>query len=457
MLCFAAFMVILDAQIVTVAVPEIGRDLAFGTAGGVQWVMTAYMVAFGGLLLLGGRISDVLGRRRVFMAGVALFALSSLACGLAWTGAALIVARAVQGLSAAVMTPTALSIVLTLYPEGRERTRALGIWGAVAGVGGTAGALVGGVVTDGLGWEWVFYINVPVGAAMLALSPVLLPADRRARASRRTFDAAGAVTGTGALSLLVFTVSEVPERGWTAGWTLGPAAASVVIATLFVATERRSANPLLPPRLFASRWVTGGNLLMLLAGMAAFGQGFILTQYTQRVLGWSAVGYGLGTVALPLLAVIGSIAAQRVVVRLDVRVPAAVSVALIGVGCVLFSRISVVGHFLTDLLPGMLIFGLGLGATTVAASIAAVRGIHDDDAGIASGVNNAAFQVGGAIGIAILSTAAVSRTHSVAAGAGHAVALTDGYRLAFVVAVGFALLGLLVALILRSCRGEVVR
>ena len=451
LLCTAAFMVILDASIVLVAVPSIERDLAFAP-GGVQWVMTAYVVAFGGLLLFGGRVADLLGRWRMFMLGVGLFAVASLLCGLAWSGGVLIAARAIQGVSAAIMTPTAFSILLAIFDEGPERNKAIGAWGAIAGAGGTAGALVGGPLTDGLGWQWIFFLNFPIGAGLLALSPVLLP-ESRDPGHARAFDPAGAVTITAALALLVYAVSEAPGHGWSSAPTVAPLSAAALLIALFVRIESRIATPLVPLAIFRSRTLVGGNLVTLTAGMAAYGQGFVLTQYTQQVLGWSAVRFGVLTAVMPILAVAGSVVGQHAVTKVGFGRVAATSMALMGVGCVLLTGLSVHGTFLDDILPGLLVFGPGLGAGTVAASIAAVAGVAEHESGLASGLSNMSFQVGGALGIAVLSTVAVSRTGDVLGGHGaHLAALTAGFRSAFGVAVAFALVGLLVALVLLGVR-----
>ncbi|HEX6447553.1 MAG TPA: MFS transporter [Streptosporangiales bacterium] len=451
LLCVSGFMVILDAQIVTVAVPSIERGLHL-SAGAVQWVLTAYVIAFGGLLLLGGRACDVTGGRRLFLAGIGAFAAASLACGLAPSGALLVVARTVQGVGAAAMMPAAMALTVALFPAGPERNRALGISGAMAGLGGTAGALVGGPITAGLGWQWIFFLNVPVGALIVVLGLFLLPADGP-RPARPPLDTAGAVTATGAVGLFVYAVATAPERGWTSATTLAATGGAVLLAALFVVVEARSAAPLVPLRIFASRPLTAGALVALCAGMGAFGQGFVLTQYGQQVLGWSPVRFGLLTVALPAAAAVGSIVAQRLVTRLGYRSVAVVSMVLLAAGCVSWTSLTAHGTYLTGMLPGLLVFGVGLGAGTVAAVIAMVSGVAERDSGLASGLDNAAFQVGGALGVAVLATVSVSYVHATAAGtAATTAALTGGYRAAFVVATGFAVLGLAAALALPRRR-----
>jgi EmrB/QacA subfamily drug resistance transporter len=442
LLCTAFFMVILDSAIVVVALPSIDRDLGFST-GDLQWVLSAYLLSFGGLLLLGGRAADPLGRRRVFMVGTGLFALASLACGLAGSDAALIAARVVQGVAAAIMTPTALSILTTTFEEGAERNKALGVWAAIGGIGATAAWLVGGPITDGLGWEWIFFINVPVALGVVALSPVLLR-ESRDRELGRSFDVAGAVTITAALVALVYAVVEAPAAGWADGQTLGLLGLAAALVALFAWIEARSAAPLAPLRVFRSRALVGGNLVLLALGMIAFGMPFILTQYAQQVLDWSPLEFGLGSVVMPVTAAIGSVTGQAIATRGGVRSIVAVSTVLTGLGCLLLTQVSVDGSYLGDILPGLLIFGPGLGAGYVAASIASLAGVADAEAGLASGLNNASFQIGGAIGVAILSTVAVSQ----ADGADPLVALTNGFQSAFATAIVFAALGLVVAILL---------
>jgi EmrB/QacA subfamily drug resistance transporter len=442
LLCTAFFMVILDSAIVVVALPSIDADLGF-SAGDLQWVLSAYLLSFGGLLLLGGRAADLLGRRRVFMAGTALFALASLACGLAGSVEALIVARVVQGVAAAIMTPTALSIVTTTFEEGAERNKALGIWAAIGGIGATAAWLVGGPITDGLGWEWIFFVNVPVALAVTALSPVLLRESRDSEHGRR-FDVAGAVTITAALVALVYAVVEAPTEGWAAGQTLGLLALSGALIALFVAIEARSAAPLAPLRVFRSRALVGGNLVLFALGMLAFGMPFTLTQYAQDVLHYSPLEFGLASVVMPVTAALGSIAGQAIATRGRLRAVATVGLGLTGLGCLLLTQVSLDGSYLGDIFFGLLTFGPGLGAAYVAGSISSLAGVAEADAGLASGLNNSAFQIGGAIGVAIVSTVAVSE----ADGAGPLAALTDGLQSAFATAIVFAAVGLLVAIAL---------
>lgn len=449
LLCMAFFMEVLGSTIVFTAAPSIARDLGFA-AGGVQWVFTAFALTFGGLLLFGGRLADLLGRRRVFMAGIALFVLSSLLCGLAWSAAILIAARAVQGASAAILAPAALSLVMTTFDEGAERNKALAAWGAIGGIGATAGLLAGGLITDGLGWGWIFFINVPVGLGMLVASPVLLRESRDLQ-RRRAFDPGGAATITAALVLFVYAMTQAPEAGWASLQTIGLLVASAVLIALFVVIEARSAAPLLPLRLFRSRTLVGGNLVMIAAGMAVDGMLFIVTLYAQQVLGYTAVQFGLAVAVMTVTSIAGSYAAQHVVTRIGVRPVAAAGMVLLGVSCLLLTQVSVDGSFLGDLFLGMLVFGLGMGGAFVAGTIASLSGVAEQDAGVASGLQNTSFSIGTALGVAVLSTAAVARTNGVIAGTGQApspFALTAGYQFAFAAAVVVAVLGLVASLAL---------
>jgi EmrB/QacA subfamily drug resistance transporter len=441
----AFFMVILDSTIVYVALPLIQDDLRFST-GGVQWVMSAYLLCFGGLLLLGGRTADLLGRRRVFMVGVTLFATSSLICGLAWSAGVLIAARVAQGASAAVMAPTALSLLMSVFPEGPDRNRALGIWGGIGGIGATAGLLIGGPVTEGLGWEWVFFINVPVATVVLLLTPRLLP-ESVDKECVRCFDLAGAVTVTSALVLLVAAISEAPDAGWTDPRTLAFLAASIALFAGFRRIEQRSPSPLVPLRIFRSTSLVGGNLVLLTAGMCIDGTLLIVTLYAQGVLGYSTIQFGLMTAVMTVMSVIGAYSAQALVTRVGPRAVGAAGMLLVGVACLLLTQVSSKGSYLDDIFLGLLVFGAGLGATFVASQIAALTGVEEHESGLAAGLVDSSFNIGGALGLAILSTVAIARTADVAGGAGPQ-AMTEGFRAAFLVAVGFGFLGLLAALAL---------
>lgn len=448
LLCSTLFLVILDASIVIVALPSIGADLAM-SPGSAQWVISAYAVTFGGLLLFGGRAADLLGRRRVFMVGLALFVAGSLACGLAESSELLNIARAVQGVSAAIMTPSALSILMTMFAEGPERNRALGCWGATGGVGGTAGALIGGPITDGLGWPWIFFLNIPVGLAILVLSPILLSEGSR-HTGKRTFDLAGAATITAALVLLVYGVVEAAHAGWAAATTVGTLIGAVVLIGVFLVVERHTPNPLVPLSIFGSRTLVGGNLVVVAIGMAVYGGiSFVLTEYAQGVLGYSAWQYGLMTSINAAMAIVGSMIGQHAASRFGFRPVAVASTASVTIACLVLTRLSVDGSFLGDMFLGLLLFGPGLGAGTVAGAIAGLSGISDRHSGVASGLNSAAFQVGGALGIAIISSVVVARTNNaLAAGRDSMSAVTEGYRYGFGAAVVFGLLGLLAAAVL---------
>ena len=443
LLCTAFFMVILDSAIVVVALPSIDADLAF-SAGDLQWVLSAYLLSFGGLLLLGGRAADLLGRRRMFIAGSGLFALASLGAGLSGSSTALLTARAVQGAAAAIMTPTALSIVMTTFPEGGERNKALGIWGSTGAIGGTAAWLIGGPITDGLGWEWIFFINVPVAGLVAALSPVLLGESREA-AARRRFDIAGAVTITAALVALVYAVVEAPQAGWASAQSLGLLALAAALTAVFAAIESRSVAPLAPLGVFRSRSLVGGNLVLFALGTMAFGVPFILTQYAQEVLGWSPIQFGLASVVMPVTALIGTFTAQAIATRGGgIRRVAVVAMALTGLGSLALTQVSVGGGYFGDLFFALVLLGPGVGAAYVTGSIASLTGVAETEAGLASGLNNASFQIGGAVGVAILSTVAVSEAH----GADPLTALTNGCQSAFAAAIAVAVLGVAAAALL---------
>jgi EmrB/QacA subfamily drug resistance transporter len=443
----AFFMVILDSTIVYVALPLIQDDLGF-SSGGVQWVVSAYLVCFGGLLLLGGRTADLVGRRRVFMAGVGLFAVSSLLCGLAWSEGALVVARVVQGAGAAIMAPTALSLLITVFPEGPDRNRALGIWGGLGGIGATAGLLIGGPVTDGLGWEWVFFINVPVALGVLLLTPRLLP-ESVDEDCLRCFDLAGAVTVTTAVLLLVAGISEAPDAGWMSPRTLGFLGASVALLALFRRIEQRSPGPLVPLRIFRSRSLVGGNVVLLTAGICIEGMLLIVTLYAQEVLGYSTIQFGLMTAVMTVMSIIGAYSAQATVSKIGTRPVGAAGMLLIGVACLLLTQVSANGNYLDDIFIELLIFGAGLGAAFVASQIAALTDVAERESGLAAGLVDSSFNIGGALGVAILATVAVARADAVAGGANPGTgAVTEGFQAAFLVAVGVGLLGLLAALAL---------
>jgi EmrB/QacA subfamily drug resistance transporter len=449
LLCGAFFMVILDAAIVIVALPSIDGDLGF-SAQGLQWVISAYALTFGGLLLLGGRAADLLGRRRLFMVGVLLFTLASLVCGLAWSPAALIAARAVQGVGAAIMTPTALSIIATTFAEGAERNKALGIWAMLGGLGGTAAWLIGGPLVDGPGWEWIFFINMPIGLVAIALSPVLL-SESRAATAKRSYDPLGALTITGALTLIVYAVVEAPDVGWADPQTILLFAGATLLLGGFAAVEARAKAPLMPLRFLRSRLRAGANLAMLLSGTLVWGMGFTLTQYAQQVLGFSAVKFGVSSAVMPVAAAIGSMLGQAIVLRVGFRPVAAVALALMGAGSLTLTQVSVGGSYADDIFFGLLLFGPGLGAAFVTASIGALAGVDERESGLASGLNNTAWMIGGALGTALASTVAVSRTQDYLTAnndANQLTALTEGFQSAFWACVVVAALGVIASLLL---------
>jgi EmrB/QacA subfamily drug resistance transporter len=449
LLCGAFFMVILDAAIVTVAIPSIEEELGF-SAQGLQWVVSAYALTFAGLLLLGGRAADLLGRRRVFMVGVVLFTLASLLCGLAWSDQALIGARAFQGIGAAIMTPSALSIITTTFEEGAERNKALGIWGALGGIGATTAWLIGGPLVDGLGWEWIFFINIPVGLAALALSPVLL-SESTAETARRSYDPAGALAITSALVLLVYAIVEAPDRGWGDPQTIVLLAGSGALLAIFVLIESRHPAPLLPLRFLRSRTIVGANAVMLVFGTLPYGLGFTLTLYAQQVLGYSAIKFGLTSLVFPVMAAVGSILGQSIVFRVGFRPVAAIGMALMGGGALLLTQVSVGGTYFGDIFFGLLVFGPGVGLAFVTASIAALAGVPEHESGLASGLSNTNFQIGAALGVAVVTTVAVSRTEDYLAantGANQLVALTEGFQSAFLAVAVLAGIGVALALLL---------
>jgi EmrB/QacA subfamily drug resistance transporter len=448
LLCAANFMVILDAQSVIMGVPVIAADLGLSPVE-AQWILSGNLLTFGGLLLLGGRAADLLGRRRVFMLGTALFLLVSILSALATAAPLLLAARALHGVSAALMAPTAMAILTDTFPEGRARNRALATWSAIAAVGATTGLLLGGFLLDKLGWQSLFYVNVPVAIVMLVLSPALLRESRDASASR-TFDVAGAVLGTAALALLVYLLVEAPQWGWTSFPVLGLGPLLVVLIGLTVLVEKRSANPLLPTRLFRSTTVLGANLLTIVALVPGFGMSVVLSQYSLGVLGHTPIQFGLSQSAMPIASVVGAFAAQAGLARRGVRPVAVTALLLLGAGCALLVGISLDGAYLTTVFPGLVLFGLGLGAGPVALAAAALAGATPADAGIASGTSTAAFQIGGAFGVAVVSTIIAS---SMAATPGPAGALA-GFHQSLVVCAVVAVAGAVLAVaLLRKARG----
>lgn len=447
-LCVTNFMIILDAQIVILALPSIQKQLGMST-GGAQWVLSAYLLAFGGLLLFGGRLADLLGRRRLFLSGAALFMVSSLLCGIAWTGGALIVARVLQGISAAMLAPAALAILMTMFPGDSERTKALAYWSGVGGLGATAALLVGGGLTGTLGWEWIFFLNLPVAAVMLAFGRALLPTARDSHPAK-TYDAAGAGTITFALVALIAAIVEAPAHGWTSEPVLGLLATAAVIAAVFVIIESRSAAPLMPLRVFRSRLFVAGNVTIALITMIAWGASFTVSGYAQDVLGYSPLQFGLATTVMTLMAVLGAYTAQATITKIGLRAVAAAGMVLMGTGAFLLSHASAHGSYLGSLFPGLLLLGIGVGGGPVAAISAALSGVNGPEAGAASGINTAAFQTGAALGTAIVTSVIVSRTGA----SSQPAVLTDGFQAAFTACVVFAAIGLCVAVSLLKPLGS---
>ncbi len=446
LLSVVQFMVVLDIAIVNVALPSIQVDLGFSQEN-LQWVISAYALVFGGFLLLGGRAADLLGRRRIFLLGVVVFTGASLLAGLAWSEASLIGARALQGLGAAIITPAALSILSVTFAEGRDRNIALGVWGAVGGFGAAAGVLLGGILTDALSWEWIFFVNVPVGIAAFALAPVLLKESRDARV--KTFDVPGAVLVTGGLSLLVYAITAGGRDGWLAGETLALFTGSVVLLAGFVAWELRHPEPLMRFGIFRTRTVAGANVAGFIMGTVLFSMFLILTLYMQQVLGYSAMKTGVAYLAVAGTAIIWSTVAAQLVTRIGVKPVLTVGMAMLTAGLVYFTQVSLGGSYFADLLPGFLIIGVGIGFSFVPISIAALAGVQPAEAGLASGLINTSQQIGGALGIAALSTIATTRTaDAVASGSAQSAALVDGFTAAFFAAAIAAALGIVAALTL---------
>jgi EmrB/QacA subfamily drug resistance transporter len=446
LLAVVQFMVVLDIAIVNVALPSIKVDLGFSQED-LQWVISAYALFFGGFLLLGGRAADLLGRRRLFLVGLVVFTVASLFAGLAWSEGSLIVARSVQGLGAAIVTPAALSILTTTFTEGRERNIALGVWGAVGGFGAAAGVLLGGILTDALSWEWIFFINVPVGVAAFALAPLLLNESRDARV--RSFDALGAVLVTGGLSALVYAITQAGQNGWGSAKTIGFFAGSLALLAGFGAWERRHPEPLMRFGLLRTKTVAGANVAGFIMGTALFSMFLMLTLYMQQVLGYSAMKTGVAYLAVAGTAIVTSTVAAQLVTRVGVKPVLVTGMVFLTGGLVFFTQVSVHGTYLGDLLPGFLLIAVGIGFSFVPISIAALAGVQPAEAGLASGLINTSQQIGGALGIALLSTIATTRTSDkVAAGTALHPALVDGFTAAFLVGVGIAAAGILAALTL---------
>ena len=438
----AFFMTILDVAIVTVAIPSIQKDLDIAEST-VQWTLTAYAITFGGFLLLGGRMSDLLGRRIVFVGGLILFTAASLACGLANSAGFLIGARAVQGIGAAIISPAALSIVTTTFREGADRNKALGIWGALGGSGAAVGVLLGGILTKYLGWEWIFFVNVPVGVIVLALTPRIVP-ESRAELGHRQFDALGAVLVTAGNALFVYAISKAPEVGWGTGRTIGLLILSIALIGAFVVWELRGDAPLVPFSIFRIRTLTGANIVGFLLGAVIYANFFVLTLYVQQVLGWSALRTGVTFFATAGSAVIWAGVAQALVTRFGPRPIMTLGMVILAISVLGYTHLPVDGHYWPDLLPIYLVFAVGMVFGFVPVTIAAFIGVPGNQAGLASGLMNTSQQIGGAFGVAIASTIFTSKARN-----GHftPAAFTSGYHWAFAALAVFAVVGAVAAFV----------
>ncbi len=451
LLATAQFVVVLDASIVNVALPSIGRGLHF-SQDSLSWVVNAYVLTFGGFLLLGGRAADLLGRRAVFITGLIVFAIASLAGGLAQSAGWLIAARSVQGFGAALLSPAALSIVTTTFKEGAERNRALGVWGAVAGSGGAAGVLLGGILTSGLGWQWVLFVNAPIGIAAALLAPRLLD-ESKAEGPRGRLDIAGAVTVTAGLSLLVYALVDAQNAGWGSLRTIGLLSLAAILLIAFVAIEQRTKEPLVPLKIFRLPTIAGANVSGLLIGASLFSMFFFISLYMQQVLGYGALKAGVSYLPLAVTIIISAGVASQLVTRVGFKPVLLAGLLLIAGGLVWFAQVATHGSYLSDILGPSLVAAVGLGFSFVPVTIAAVSGVEGHEAGLASGLINTSQQVGGALGLAVLATIADSRTASAmsAAHGAHSAlpaALTLGFHSAFLTGAGFAILGFVLALVL---------
>jgi EmrB/QacA subfamily drug resistance transporter len=460
----AAFlMTVLDATIVNVALPTIQEKLNFSQEN-LQWVVTAYAITFGGFLLLGGRLADLLGRRRMFFIGVTFFTLASLACGLASNETFLIVMRGIQGLGGAIISPAALSIVSQAFPEGAERNRALGVWGALGGSGAAIGVLLGGLLTKYLGWEWIFYVNIPIGALVLALTPFLVR-ESRVEVAQKRYDPLGAITITASIILIVYSISKAPSVGWGSGRTIGLLVAGIVLLLAFLAIESRVKDALMPLSIFRIRTVSGANIVGLALGALILVMFFLLTLYVQQVLHYSPLKTGITFLVTAGLGIVTAGAAEALVTRVGPKPVLAIGLACMGGAMFYFTGIDVNGSFASDLLPGYILAGIGLGFSFVPVSIAALAGVSESQYGLASGLINTSQQIGGALGLAAATTLFTTRlVHElpglIQKGTNPAlaqeIAMTNGFHLAFWVfgGVAFAAAGLAL-LVLRGTKIEV--
>jgi EmrB/QacA subfamily drug resistance transporter len=444
LLATTQFVIVLDAAIVNVALPTVGRELGF-SQDNLAWVINAYVLTFGGFLLLGGRLADLLGRRRLFMAGLFVFSVASLLGGLATSEGQLIAARALQGFGGALLAPAALSMVTNMFAEGAERNKALGVWGAVSGSGGAAGVLLGGVLTEYAGWEWVFWVNVPIGVAAAFFAPRLLRESHK-DSRTRTFDVAGAVTVTAGLAMLVFALVDANRAGWDSTQTIGLLIASFALIGAFVFIEVRSAAPLVPFRIFRSRTLSGSNITALLVGAALFSMFYFISLYMQQVLGYSAIKAGLSYLPLAIFIIVSAGVASQLVTKVGFKPILVMGMVLIAVALVWFAQVPVDGDYVKNLLGPMILSAIGLGFAFVPVTIGAVSGVSQDDSGLASGLINTAQQVGGALGLSVL----VAVASGVTTIDRDLADLTDGFQAAFLTGAGIAVLGILAAVFLIS-------
>ena len=451
LLAVSFFMTVIDLTIVNVSLPTIGRDLHFSQTN-LQWVVTAYALTFGGFLLLGGRAADLLGRRRILMLGLGLFTVASLAAAVATGVGFMIGARSVQGIGAAIMLPAALSIVMNMFGEGAERNKALGIWGGLGAGGATVGVIAGGLLTRYAGWQYIFYVNVPIGAAALLLAPRIVP-ESRLDTVRRKFDAAGALAGTGGLVLLVDAISQAPQYGWGGTRTIGVLAAAALLLAGFLLIERRATDPILPLQIFRLRTLAGANTAGVLLGGSFYAFIFVGTLYMQQVLHYSALQTGLAWLAASLTSIALAGLSQALVTRGGTKIVMAAGMTMIGAGAIWATQVPVHGHFLANLAGPMVVAGAGTAFAFIPISIAALAGVKEQQAGLASGLLNTSQQIGGAIGIAIASSVAASHTQTLLH-AGHAApaALTAGFQQALWVLGGIGLLA--IPAIFALVRGE---
>jgi len=450
-LCLGSLMIVLDVTIVNVALPSIREDLGF-SATSLAWVVNAYLLTYGGFLLLGGRLGDLFGHRRLFLSGITLFTLASLVCGLSTTQGVLVAARAVQGLGGAVASAVALSLMMTLFTEPADRAKAMGVFGFVASGGGSIGVLLGGILTNSLDWHWIFLVNIPIGVLVVVLSLRLLPAGQGAAAAGR-LDVAGAVTVTASLMLAVYAIVNGNQEGWTSGRTLGLLAAAAVLFAVFLAIEARVRSPLMPLRIFRLRNVATANVVGVLWAAAMFAWFFLSALYLQLVLGYSPLQVGLSFLPANLIMGVFSISlSAKLVMRFGIRLPLATGLLVAAAGLALFVRAPVDGSFLVDVLPSMILLGIGAGMAFNPVLLAAMSDVAPEESGLASGVVNTAFMMGGALGLAVLASIAASRSDSLLAGGdGRLAALTGGYHLAFLVGALFAVAAATVgAVLLRA-------